>query len=193
MNNTEKSMLPSLLIFFQDKDHFEILQRYRHGGNKEKYSASILDWFTVNYAKKYGVEYTILKKGRKKIVHVEQSYNAALNAYHKEYFDPFARGTNRGQKIVIENDGEYVETTIRQLNYFRWAIDKGIITYVDTNIDIIYEDMSKRSNRGKKKQSTDKKQLSVSASKSLRVSKINTLLKDNMSYTKNASKEIEGK
>lgn len=179
-------MLPSLLRFFQDKEHFNVLERYRHSGNKEKFSASILDWFTVNYAKKYGIEYTILKKGRKKIVHVEQSYNAALNAYHKEYFDPFARGSNRGQKIVIENDGVYVETTIRQLNYFRWAIDRGVVTYVDNNIDAIYEDMCERSNRGKKKLTPDKKQLSVSASKSLRVSKINTLLKDNMSYTKNA-------
>ena len=171
-------MLPSLLKFFQNKDHFDILRRYRYGANKEKFSASILDWFTVNYAKKYGVEYTILKMGRKKIVHVEQSYNAALNAYHKEYFDPFARGSNRGQKIFIENEGEYVETTIRQLNYFRWAIEKGVVAYVDQHIDKIYEDMCVRSNRGKKKKlDSDKKQLSVSVSKSLRVTPMPNLAK----------------
>lgn len=172
LNSSEQSMLPSLLTFFRDPDNFDILLKYRKRSDqgKTKFSASLLDWFTVNYAKKYGVQYEILKNGRKKIVHVEQSYNAALSAYNKEYFDPFARGIKKGHGIVIEgNNGITVTTTVRQLNYFRWAISNGIIEYVDRNVDQIYEDMCLRSNRGKKKVNGKKHQLSVSACKTLGV------------------------
>lgn len=165
MNATEQSMLPSLLEFYSIPEHFEILKRFRNG--EGKLSASILDWFCVNYAKKYGVQYQMYKHGRVRIVHVEQCYHAALNAYNKEYFDPFARGSKRGAKIGIQGaDEEVVETTLRQLNYFRWAIDKGVVRYVEEHLDEVYDDMCKRSNRGKKKVGA-KKQLTVSATKAM--------------------------
>lgn len=167
LNGAELSMLPSLLKFFENPDNFTILKRYRQGQGT-LFSVSLLDWFTVNYCKKYGTEFAVVKKGRRKVIHVEQAYNAALSAYRKEYFDPFARGSKKGEEIgVMSSEGEVVRTTIRQLNYFRWAIDKGIIEYVDKNVEAIYKDMAERSNRGKKKGNGKKQQLSVSASKTL--------------------------
>lgn len=177
LSTIEQSMLPSLLTFFNDEQNFEILKRYRNGHGKTKYSASLLDWFTVNYAKEYGVSYKIKRNGRLKFVLVEQSYNAALSANNKEYFDPFARGSKQGYKITIVNSkGEYIETAIRQLNFFRWAINNGVIEYVDKHVDDIYDDMCKRSNRGKRK-GAKKQQLSVSASKSLGIHSVKMTVK----------------
>lgn len=170
-------MLESLLKFFSDEEHFNILKRYRDKGGKV--SVSLLDWFTVNYAKKNGVRYEIRKNGRRKSILVEQSYNAALHAHTKEYFDPFARGSKQGRGFAIENSkGEQITTTVRQLNFFRWAINNGVIEYVDKHVDDIYKDMSERSNRGKKKSAEHKKkQLSVSASKSLGIHQVKMTVK----------------
>jgi phosphopantetheine adenylyltransferase len=157
LSEKEKLLLLPLLNFFSKSENFEVLQRYRN--KKSNVSVSLLDWFTVNYAKKYGVRYQIIKNGRKKNVLVEQSYMSALSAHTKEYFDPFARGSKQGKCIIIQNDKkEEISTTVRQLNFFRWAINNGIISYIDNNIDKIYQDMNERSNRGKKKAQNYKKQ-----------------------------------
>jgi hypothetical protein len=167
INKTEQSMIPSLLKFFSDVNHFKVLKEFKKS-KQSKYSVGLLNWFNVNYSKEYGVEYTIESLGRKRSVYVWQSYNAALSGYKKEYFDPFARGKNCGKEISIENNGDVVLTTVRQLNYFRWAINNGIIDYVKQHVDLIYDDMNARG-RNAVKQSSDvkKRQISVSASKKL--------------------------
>ena len=181
LSPVERTMLPSLLEFYRVPEHFRILQRFRDGstvvtqsGARIKYSASLLDWFTVNYCKMYGVQYTITRHGRKRSVHVEQCYHAALSAFKKEYFDPFARGSKRNESFCIANaEGEQVETTVRQLNYFRWAIDKGVIAYVDAHIERIYNDMCERSNRGRRKKSDEpKRQLTVSSSHAVHIQEL---------------------
>ena len=91
-----------------------------------------------------------------------------INSYKKEYFDPFARGKNCGKEISIENNNDTILTTIRQLNYFRWAINNGVIEYVKQNVDAIYEDMNLRGRNALKSSSDVKKrQISVSARKKL--------------------------
>jgi len=177
LTTMEKFMLESLLKFFSDPEHFSSLKRYRDKGGKV--SVSLLDWFTVNYAKKNGVRYQIKKNGRRKNVLVEQSYNAALHAHTKEYFDPFARGSKQGKGFLIQNEkGDEITTTVRQLNFFRWAINNGVIEYVDRHVEEIYKDMCERSNRGKKKSAEHKKQqLSVSASKSLGIHQVKMTVK----------------
>lgn len=167
LSQMDNFMLKPLLHFFSEPENFDVLKRYRD--KKSNVSVSLLDWFVVNYAKQYGVRYELVKGDTKKMVHVEQSYTAALYAHTKEYFDPFARGSKQGKGILIQNsDDEEIITTVRQLNFFRWAINNGIIEYIDKNVDAIHKDMCERSNRGKKKtHEHKKKQLSVSASKRL--------------------------
>ncbi len=180
-------MLPSLLKFFSDRNHFNVLKEFKCS-KQSKLSVGLLNWFNVNYSKEYGVEYNIETLGRKRSVYVWQSYNAALSGYKKEYFDPFARGKNCGKEIAIEFEGETLCTTIRQLNYFRWAINNGVINYVRTHVDEIYNDMTERGrNTGNKsgvsvggksnlpagsgaaadESGEKKRQISVSASKKL--------------------------
>ncbi len=119
------------------------------------------------------------RMGRQKTIYVWQAYNAALDGYGKERFDPFARGKSKGGAITLTNDkDESVTTTLRQLNYFRWAIEQGVIEYVKAHIEEIYNDFITRSNRGgKKEKGTKKQKLSVSASKSLGIHKVKMTVK----------------
>ena len=166
--SNESSMMPSLIEFFSYDYNFEILQEFINSKHtrSNKLSIGLLDWFNVNYAPEYNVEYVIKKGNTEKVILVWQSYNAALAGYGKALFDPFARGKSKGETITLKNANNSVVTTLRQLNYFRWAIKNGIIDFVKNHVIEIYEDMCKRSNRGRK--SDGKKQkLSVSASKTL--------------------------
>ena len=174
LNKTEESMLPSLLKFFSESSNFEVLKEFKKS-KQSKLSVGLLNWFNVNYSKEYGVEYTIESLTRKRSVYVWQSYNAALSGYKKEYFDPFARGKNCGKEIAIENNGETILTTIRQLNYFRWAINNGVIDYVRKHVDKIYDDMNTRGRNAVKEDK--KRQISVSASKKLGIHNVTMTVK----------------
>jgi|LauGreDrversion4_2_1035121.scaffolds.fasta_scaffold06275_9 hypothetical protein len=190
MNKTEESMLPSLLKFFSVREHFDVLKEFKCS-KQSKLSVGLLNWFNVNYSKAYGIEYNIESLGRKRSVYVWQSYNAALSGYKKEYFDPFARGKNCGKEIAIEFEGEPLCTTIRQLNYFRWAINNGVINYVRLHVDEIYDDMTKRGRHGTKEpeiiklpdpsiqdaNGEKKRQISVSASKKLGIHDVTMTVK----------------
>ena len=46
-----------------------------------------------------------------------------------------------------------METTIGQLNFFKWAIENGIIDYITENYDDIEQDMNSRNSISKKKNS----------------------------------------
>jgi hypothetical protein len=165
MNKTEESMLPSLLKFFSAREHFDVLKEFKCS-KQSKLSVGLLNWFNVNYSKEYGVEYNIETLGRKRSVYVWQSYNAALSGYKKEYFDPFARGKNCGKEIAIEFEGETLCTTIRQLNYFRWAINNGVINYVRSHVEDIYTDMTDRGrNTGNKSTGSPGDKVSTIATK----------------------------
>jgi hypothetical protein len=67
-------------------------------------------------------------------------YKRELKAYSKRLFDPFCRRERisfqiRGQKPIDE-------TTVGQLNFFRWAIEKGVIKYILDHVADIERDMN---------------------------------------------------
>ena len=116
---------------------------------KSKISLRILDWFVTNYAKEYRVGYNIFHLGRVKKFSVYDSYKAQLKAFHKGLFDPFCRG----KRIFFEYyEGCKVETTVGQLNFFKWIIQNKVIDYVENHIERISQHMSLRN-----KERTDKK------------------------------------
>lgn len=171
VESNETSMMPSLLEFFNYKYNFDVLKEFLTDRKERaaKLSVGLLDWFNVNYSKEYGVEYVLRKGSSTKVIYVWQIYNAALSGYTKQLFDPYGRGKSKGGSIKITNeDGESINTTLAQLNYFRWAIKNGVIDYVKEHLEEIYDDLSRRSNRGRRKAAGEKKhKLSVSASKTL--------------------------
>ena len=111
-----------------------------------------------------------------------------MKAYSKRRFDPFCRW----ERINIPyKDGAQVQTTIGQLNFFKWAIENGVINYIENNYEVIESDMNSRNSSSKKKallatgaidnKKTRKKreELSVSASKSIKKEEVEIVVSFN--------------
>ena len=113
--STQNDLLLNTLIDFYKKDNNLDKMLDIINGNT-KISLRIIDWFSTNYAKK---DFTVYEnKGRRFKVYID--YKLKLKAYSKRRFDPFCRW----DRISIPyKDGCEVQTTIGQLNFFKWAID----------------------------------------------------------------------
>ena len=102
---------------------------------KSAISLRLVDYFVTNYAKKMNTSFT--SQNRHFLVYF--NYKRELNAYSKRLFDPFCRR----ERIQFEARGEppFV-TTVGQLNFFRWFIEKNIYDYVLENHVSIEKDMN---------------------------------------------------
>lgn len=102
-----------------------------------------LEWFISIYCKKHNIEYKV--KGKN--FNVYNSYkNEQLKSYSKKYFDFFRRDNT----FIIEiSEKERLETTIAQMNFFKWAIENDIIDYLEKNITKIVKEMKKNEKKTK--------------------------------------------
>lgn len=153
-------------------------------------SLRIIDWFVTNYAKKNFTVYMIPAKNKCSTIFngqdglerfkVHDRYKQELIAYSKERFDPFSRK----QRIEIPcTDGTMLETTIGQLNFFRWAIDNQVLHYIEENFKDIETDMnackrdSKNNNASESGTRKKREELSVSACKTIKKEQVKITVK----------------
>lgn len=179
-----------LLDFYNIPENIAKFKRVING-NIPNISLRLIDWFSTNYAKKYYTTY-ILNPGTdgEKRFKVFDSYKLKLRAYGKDNFDAFSRG----KRILVPYDDPTVvslapkETTIGQMNFFKWAIENNIIEYIVENMDTIKKDMDSRSSTSKKKKESamvddnsktrkKREELSVSASKCIIKEKVSITIK----------------
>lgn len=153
--HTQNELLMNhLLDFYKNPEH---LQKMIHIINGEsKISLRVLDWFVTNYAKKYYTVYELpcseSKDSELYRFKVYNDYKLKLKAYSKKRFDPFCRW----ERITIPYDNEnYIETTIGQLNFFKWAIQNKILDYIEEDYANIEKDMNERNSISRRKQSPD--------------------------------------
>jgi hypothetical protein len=109
-------------------------------------------------------------------------YKLKLKAYSKKRFDPFCRW----DRITIPyKNGTFIQTTIGQLNFFKWAIENKVIDYIDEHYDVIEKDMNNRNSTSKRKEAiTDnsktrkkREELSISAIKSIKKEDVEIVVK----------------
>ena len=119
-------------------------------------SLRLIDWFVTNYAKKKHISYTI--NSQEFVVYL--NYKSQLKAYSKKLFDPFCRR----ERILFQcSSHEPFETTVGQLNFFRWAFEKDILDYMRLNLqDILKEEKASRVTNGTQS-STDSAQTAQTA------------------------------
>ena len=168
---TQNSLLLNNLLKFYNKDN-NIDKILPIINGESPISLRLVDWFVTNYSKK---NYTIIKNGIQRFK-VYTDYKLKLKAYSKKRFDPFCRW----DRIDIPfNDDCYIQTTIGQLNFFRWALENKILDYIEKNFAEITKDMNKRNStiKNRKKDSTSKtrkkrEELSISASKTIKKEQI---------------------
>jgi hypothetical protein len=141
------------MAFYEDSVHLKYMMTVISG--ETHISLRIVDWFVTNYAKKYYTIYDLPQSpGSDKMnrFKVYNDYKLKLKAYSKRRFDPFCRW----DRIRIPYDNEnYMETTLGQLNFFKWAIEHKIVDYIKDNYSDIEKDMNERNSISKKKQSLD--------------------------------------
>ena len=151
--------------------------------NEKNISLRSIDWFITNYSKKNNVYYNIYKdknntlsfeeKDNKLLLNLNvfQSYKSQLRAYSKKKFDPFCRRN----RINFSCQGEIVDTTIGQLNFFKWAISNLIVEYImihkskiEVDMNTCLKEMKLNGSISKKEGKRKKRQeLSLSATRGL--------------------------
>lgn len=119
--------------FFTNPGRLETIMPILEG--KSNISLRLIDWFVTNFAKKHNVSYVLNQ--RQFLVYFH--YKRELKAYSKRLFDPFCRR----ERIMFQARGhESFVTTVGQLNFFRWALEKDIISYIQNNLEAIEKDMN---------------------------------------------------
>jgi len=154
--------------FFTDPGRLETILPILEG--KSTISLRLIDWFVTNYAKKHNICYILNQ--RQFLVYFH--YKRELKAYSKRLFDPFCRR----ERIMFQARGhEPFVTTVGQLNFFRWALEKEIIAYIVENLEAIEKDMniSMREHYGTTGSSHGSEPLSVTTESTITADSINTV------------------
>lgn len=136
--------------FYKKKDNIHNMMRIINGDSK--ISLRIVDWFVTNFAKKYYTVYSIQDGKDTMRFKVHNDYKLKLKAYSKRRFDVFCRW----ERITVPYDtNNYIETTIGQLNFFKWALENKIIDFIEENYSVIERDMNNRNSTSKKRSTMD--------------------------------------
>ncbi len=181
--STQNQLLLNKLLTYYNKDN-NLKKILSIINGESKISLRLIDWFATNYAKKNFIVYNIPnKKGESKRFKVYVDYKLKLKAYSKRRFDPFCRW----ERINIPyNETSYIQTTIGQLNFFKWALENKIIDFVLEHYDEIEKDMNGRNSTARHKDGISKKnkktrkkreELSVSATKSIKKEAVEIIVK----------------
>lgn len=178
-------LLDNLMEFYGKKENLLKMMKIING--ESNISLRIVDWFVTNYAKKQFTVYELSSKnGENFRFKVYNDYKLKLKAYSKKRFDPFCRW----DRISIPYDeNSYMETTIGQLNFFKWAIENKIVDYIQENYPAIESDMNSRNTTSKKNISVDtiesvdgktrkkREELSISACKCIKKENVKIVVK----------------
>lgn len=98
-------------------------------------SLRLIDWFVTNYAKSHNTGYIF--EGQEFLVYT--NYKSQLKAYSKKLFDPFCRR----ERIYFQVPGQpSFLTTVGKLNFFRWALEKGVLDYLRLNTAAVETEMN---------------------------------------------------
>jgi len=129
----QELIITSLQKFYADRADAEEILHHLQGTST--ISLRLIDWFVTNYAKQYNTSYIL--NGQEFLVYT--NYKSQLKAYSKKLFDPFCRR----ERIMFQISGyEPFLTTVGKLNFFRWAIEKGILDYIKSNFSKIEKEMN---------------------------------------------------
>lgn len=121
-------IIASLQRFYASHPDIDKVIPYLDG--KAPLSLRIIDWFVTKYSRKNFIKYPL--NGQEFVLYL--SYKGQLKAYSKLYFDPNCRRDRIMFKIPKY---ETFMTTIGKLNFFRWALECGVLDYIENHEDEI--------------------------------------------------------
>lgn len=145
-------LLSSLTTYYQKHSkHRRLLYEIVEG--LSPLSLRVIDWFVTHYARTHQVFYWIDEEKdvlyenypaqggahlRKFSLYLD--YRAQLKSYTKFYMDSFRR--HERITFVLESSPFLaIETTVGQLNFFRWALSNHVIEYIVNHLGDIEKHM----------------------------------------------------
>lgn len=129
----QELIISSLQRFYANRDDLEEIVELLKGTSEV--SLRLVDWFVTNYSKNNSTSYIL--NSQEFVVYM--NYKNQLKAYSKKLFDPFCRR----ERISFQIPGhEAFLTTVGKLNFFRWALEKGILEYIKGHQTEIEKDMN---------------------------------------------------
>lgn len=151
-NKKAKTIALSCLEWFNQ--HHEQLETFlRTIRRQECFSLRIIDWTTTNYSKRHRM--TIYHNGLP--IDLHNDYRRYLSVFTKKYFDPFAR--RERLSILLQPGNQTLSTTVGQLNFMRWMLERHVHVKVQELKKEIELDM--REYDGKTKTRTEDEQYLV--------------------------------
>ena len=190
LNQTQNDLLlTSLLEFYKDNENIQKMMKIING--ESRISLRIIDWFITNYSKFYYTIYELPEPNNPTEMmrfKVHDQYKLKLKSFSKKRFDIFCRH-ERTPVLYDKEKSLYLESTIAQLNCFRWVIENKILEYIEEHYTDILQDMNNRNSTSrsiKRNETNDnnktrkkRQELSISAVKSLKKEYVNIVVKFN--------------
>jgi hypothetical protein len=150
--NGSTLLLGSLTSFYQkNPDKRAVLYEIVTGDSL--LSLRVIDWFVTHYAKAFNIVYWIDDTEKRlyeqpvagsqfRKFNVYLDTRAQLKSYTKLHFDPFRR--HERISFVLENEPylKVIETTVGQLNFFRWALQNHLLEYIQNHLADIEDHMA---------------------------------------------------
>lgn len=141
-SQNETLLMVSLCKFYEDASNMERIVPIIEGTSD--ISLRLIDYFVTSYVKIHGTSIPMkLNNGMSSHLNVHLSYRSQLQAYSKQSFDCF----RRHQRILFcygESSDKSIETTVGQLNFFRWLLTNNILEYITENKRVIEREMMQR-------------------------------------------------
>jgi hypothetical protein len=128
IENKNDLLLKSLLTFYKKSSNMKTLHSYV--SKTSPISLRIFDFLCTKYIKNRNVIYYNEKNGKKVPFNLNVAYKAQLKAYSKLQFDPFKRHERIEIQCGLAENGK-LKTTVGQLNFFRFAIENGLIGWIE--------------------------------------------------------------
>ena len=129
-------LLVSLTNYYTHNDPSKIERIESIIAGKSRVSLRLIDWYVTNYCKKHNV--VLLDNERAEYFNVYTNYRSQLKAFKKVQFDPFRR---RDRILFRYAPDKLHNTTVGQLNFFRWALDHGILDSIESTLSLVESDM----------------------------------------------------
>lgn len=168
----QELIIQSLQAFYANRSDLTELLRIIEG--ETEMSLRLIDWFVTNYSKIHNISY--IHKNQEFFVYID--YKNQLKAYSKKLFDPFCR---RERILFKLKDLPPFITTVGKLNFFRWAIEKGVLDYIKLNLNKIETEMNSNARELQKIRKQEKTKSNQSPNQTKRITRRKVSLLDNVS------------
>ncbi len=131
-----------------------MLQIINGSGDKDnQISLRLIDYFMAHYSKKHKTHFPMDGEDGDFYVHV--NYRAQLKSYKKKYFDPFRRRERFYYCYDPQDNNKVLETTLCQLNCFRWLFSCKILNYLKEHHETVNTAMLSYNRSAKAKRTTE--------------------------------------